>query len=578
MSDNWLEIKSEINKETKKIINGRLVHNNEDVIETFRKFLLFPLNNPALHLDGLEGRVMNALNKILIEGQAKKDNHSYFLELSKVEPFLRKILYFFNQTTFNSLSASRKGLFKFIEALNLHSAAIDFRNVPLESLTNNSNGLDQLAIVYKLRNTESHECDEWTSQEMHANIASVLATYLFIVDKYYDFIHSLIDSYFSETEKDFKVYLENLRTTFENKISRFVHIRGKEDFKLSEPSAIELNASLTLDQEHVERKGTIIDLRNNQVPEKRMFIWGDAGMGKTTSIEYIAYNDAQARLNDSLQPIPVYIALGLLTDKAISIKQTIFNKLEIDTSYGEKLLINGQINLFLDGVNEIPKDDNYGLRTIRHKEIQHLLNTYKSVFIILSNRPQDLNEFREIPVFLLQKMDIQQIREFVRKSIETNPSLFDIIFNALTQDDRLLKIVKTPLMLSRFIEIVRVSGELPKSEGEIIHFFIESLYRREKEEKKDANFDIKKIHRMLRYLGFTSLEKYGTNSGMTEDEILNIFVVCKNKYGFDIDTIYVLEIVTQLNILEKTDQLYTFAHQAYQDYFHSQEEKAIINL
>ncbi|HEY5588198.1 MAG TPA: hypothetical protein VIK86_04485, partial [Candidatus Paceibacterota bacterium] len=100
----------------------------------------------------------------------------------------------------------------------------------------------------------------------------------------------------------------------------------------------------------------------------------------------------------------------------------------------------------------------------------------------------------------------------------------------------------------------------------------------EKEEKKDANFDTKKIHRLLRYLGYESLEKKDTNSGMNEDEILNYFVECKNKYGFDTDTIYVLDISTQLGILEKRDDMYTFAHQAYQDYFHAQEEKSILGL
>ena len=65
---------------------------------------------------------------------------------------------------------------------------------------------------------------------------------------------------------------------------------------------------------------------------------------------------------------------------------------------------------------------------------------------------------------------------------------------------------------------------------------------------------------------------------MPEDEVLNYFVLCKKKYGFDIDTVYVLEIVTQLGILEQHEKMYTFAHQAYQDYFHAQEEKAILGL
>ncbi len=65
---------------------------------------------------------------------------------------------------------------------------------------------------------------------------------------------------------------------------------------------------------------------------------------------------------------------------------------------------------------------------------------------------------------------------------------------------------------------------------------------------------------------------------MTEDEVLNYFVRCKEKYSFTIDTSYVLEIATQLGILEKKDAMYTFAHQAYQDYYHAQEENAILGI
>lgn len=578
MLENWTIIKNEIFKETRTVVNGRFIRDHSEIIETLKDFLLFPLNNPQLHLDGLETRVLNAMDKILVEGLPKKDNHAYFLEIAKIEPLLRKLLYIVDQPLFNTLSQAKKGLHAFINALNLNPANVNLGASDPSLYTNDANFIDQIIIVYNLRNIESHQCAEWTNAEMHSKIQSILAVQLFIINKFFIEIHQIIDPYFSKAEKDFTNYLKAIRSHFEDKMKRFIHILGKEDLKLSEPSAVEVRSATIKDGDQIERKGTIQDLRNKEIPEKRMIIWGDAGMGKTTSMEYLSYVDAKAKLADENAPIPVYIPLGLLTDKLVSIKQTLFNKLEIDAEYGEKLLNSDKLNLYLDAINEIPKDENYSLRTLRYKEIQNLLNTYREPFIILSNRPQELNEFKTIPVFSLQKMDIDQIKEFISKNLEQFPELIVKVTDAILADPRLLSIVKTPLMLSRFIEIVRTEGEIPKSEGEIIHHFIESLYRREKEEKKDANFDLKKISRLLRHLGYMSLEKYGTNSGMTEDEVLNDFVATKTKYGFEIDTVYVIEVVTQLNILEKNDGLYTFSHQAYQDYFHSQEERALVNV
>ncbi|RYX89850.1 NACHT domain-containing protein, partial [bacterium] len=305
--------------------------------------------------------------------------------------------------------------------------------------------------------------------------------------------------------------------------------------------------------------------------------WGDAGMGKSTTLEYLAQADAEKKLKDSSNVLPVYISLGLLTEKEVSLKQSIFNRIGVEAAMGEKMLEEGRINLFLDAVNEIPKDFNNQLRTLRHKEIQKLLNDYKKCFIIVSNRPQDENYFKDIPVFQLQKLDREQIELFVKRNAD-DPPVEKIILNEIKNDERLEKIIMTPLMLSRLIEIVRVKGEIPKSEGEIIDKFIQSLYLREAEEKLDANFNKRVIHRLLRFLGYESLENKDTNSGMTEDEVLNYLVESKSKYGFEINTIYVLGIATQLGILEKRDEMYTFAHQAYQDYYHSQEERAILGL
>lgn len=574
--DKWVSIKEEIIKEVK----GSFFTTSEvleDLVNHFEKVLLFPLNRPELRLDGLESRVPNAMEKILLTGVSQTDAHAYFPDFGKIEPYLRKIYFLTDPQRYQQFSQSKKGLGSLIKELNLNLSNVDLKTATPASYKNDSNYADHLLRTYSLRNIESHQCETWTRKEFFENVESILIIYLFATKIYYSHLRSILNAFEVESEADFSEYLTTLKENFKNKIGRYVHIHGKEDLKLSVPYVVEQQLSPD-GKGRVERKGTVGDLRKYNIPEKRMLLWGDAGMGKTTTLEYLAYQDAEERLVNSNAKIPVYLALGLLTDKNVSVKQNIFNRLGIDNNYGERLLKEGRINLFLDAINEIPKDDNYQLKTLRQREIQNLLNDYKNTFTIISNRPQDINEFKSIPVFQLQKMNDAQIEIFLDKNTDGNNFIKQKILSEIKSDLRLKKIITTPLMLSRLIEIVKTEGDIPKSEGEIINRFIHTLYYREKEEKKDANFDVRKIHRLLRYLGYESLEKKGTNAGMVEDEVLNYFVDCKKKFGFEIDIIYVLEISTNLNILEKMDDMYTFAHQAYQDYYHSQEEKAILGI
>jgi hypothetical protein len=571
----WESIRKSIFDETKKIFGNKTDVELIQLIELFELVLSLQLNKPDLKLDGLESRISNSFQVILVDDARKNQKASSFPDFSKIEPYLRKILFLVNSPKYEKLDAERKGLMGFINAISLNPSNIDFEKVTEKDLFNKPNFIYHIFRVYKLRNLESHHCESWTSKELYENIESTLVVFLVAVDKWKLELLEIIKKENFIKEQDFKIYLNGVKDDFKNRIGRFVHIKGQEDIKLSQSFVIEsMNNN---DNERLERKGTVNDLRKSKVPENRMLIWGDAGMGKSTTLEFLAHTDAEKKLKDPTNNIPIYISLGLLTDKSISLKQVIFNKIGVDEVFGERMLNEGRINLFLDAINEIPRDDSNQIKTLRLREIQNLLKSYKGCFIIISNRPQEENVFKDVPVFQLQKMDMEQIEIFLNKNTD-NKKEATTILSEIKKDERLEKIIKTPLMLSRLVEIFKIKGEIPKSEGEIIDKFIFSLYSREMDEKKDANFNVKIIHRLLRNLGYESLEKKETNSGMTEDEVLNYFVDCKEKYGFTIDTVYVLETVTHLGILERRDNLYTFAHQAYQDYFHAQEEKGILGL
>ncbi|MGM0748324.1 MAG: NACHT domain-containing protein [Bacillota bacterium] len=571
--NNWIEIKKKINNETQQFFKTINDFNLNDSIELFEKVVTLPLLNTELGLDGLQTRVPNALYKIMVVDSGKDHSLSYFPDFAKVEPFLKKILYLINPTKYTELQNRNAGLAAYIDNLNLNPNNLSLSSSKIEDFLGGNSFDEHLIRVYNLRNIESHQCVEWTNKEFYENVQSILIFYVYSIHLNSSLLIPIVNV--EEESIDFSGYLNSVKEDFAARIGRFIHIRSQEDIKITHGYVKEIKADE--ENEESERKGTVEELRNHNVPENRMFIWGDAGLGKSTTLEYLAYIDADNYLENNSTKIPVYLSLGLLTDKSISIKQIIFKKIGVDSIIGEKMLEEGNINLFLDAVNEIPKDENYQLKTIRLREIKNIIDDYPNTFIIITDRPQEANTFKGIPVFHLLKMDRDQINEFLMKNTDDS-NLASLIFSEIEKDERIEKIIKTPLMLSRLIEIVKVENSIPKSEGEIIHHFITCLYKREQEEKMDSYFDSTKIHLLLRYLGYESLENKETNSGMTQDEVLNNFIKRKKEYGFDIDILYVLEKSTQLGILENRDGLYAFVHQAYQDYYHSQEEKGILEI
>ena len=68
--------------------------NIEEVVSCFLDFVQFPLDNESLNLDGIETRLMQSINNIFNEDVEKRELS--FSDFVKIEAYLRKILYFYD--------------------------------------------------------------------------------------------------------------------------------------------------------------------------------------------------------------------------------------------------------------------------------------------------------------------------------------------------------------------------------------------------------------------------------------------------------------------------------------------------
>ena len=550
-------------------------------LELFWKILHYHCDQKELQ--GINMRFPEAIKTIFDSNSNHSDITNSTSTLFKVEPLFKLILFIVNRNAFNDINKNKEGFASVLRAMGLIENNINLMKPP-SYYRNTGNYLEQIVQTYQLRNTESHNCEKWGRRELYNNIDSVLVAIFYGINKNKKKLLQKIEE-IQIDEIDVSPYMDELISYFKNKMKKFIMLNGEENLRIMDRYVMEnIECDEEDSEEEVEkvekieaRHGTIDELRNALVPEKRMIIWGEAGTGKSTVLEYLAYIDAQKRKSVDNESIPVLVPLGLLISKEDTLKNYIAKKLNVDELTLNNILKNGQVNLFLDGINEIPNDHFTKLRSIRLREIKLFLDEYKKCFVIITNRPNERNDFNNVPVFNLLKLTNEQMDIFLQKNAE-KPDTIKIITDSINENKRLKAIVRTPLMFSRLIDIVDATGKIPNSEGAIIGAFLDTILKRERFEKLESEFDVKRARYLLRAIAYNGLEDSSTNAGISEEKILSYMQKCMETYMFKVDTFYMLEMFVQLGILLKRDELYLFTHQAYQDYYYALEERAILGL
>jgi hypothetical protein len=123
-------------------------------------------------------------------------------------------------------------------------------------------------------------------------------------------------------------------------------------------------------------------------------------------------------------------------------------------------------------------------------------------------------------------------------------------------------------MLSHLMETVINTGEISNNEGAIIKQFLDGLFVRE-EEKDDLRFDSGIIQLLLAHLAKKFFERNEENAWMEDFQILKLFSKFLASLGTGTDTRYALQMSTQLGILVKNGNSYSFAHQKYLNHYYN---------
>ncbi|RKZ48482.1 MAG: hypothetical protein DRR00_19435 [Candidatus Parabeggiatoa sp. nov. 3] len=184
----------------------------------------------------------------------------------------------------------------------------------------------ELKTIYELRNALAHSNatieyqdgaePKKMNDECHFcfDIKASVNAYLFVTYKYAPKLKLFFEK---QAEPDMTPYLKSVQSEFDEGQSHFIHIKGKFEDIIHAKTIKDIEViSLDIDEDTVENLRQEVKRKGI----RKMVVVGNAGMGKTTTTQYLASSDAEILLNryDNLSmgnPLPIYIALKNFKDE-----------------------------------------------------------------------------------------------------------------------------------------------------------------------------------------------------------------------------------------------------------------------
>lgn len=600
----WVHIKKNLIKEIKTTINTiDPAFNVEEIVGLYLKTLKYSITIPHKDdLEGLENIVMDTLDKCFVKDKISKISIGAFCK--NFEQFVKKMYYILEESEaiealFHLDSKKQHALTPFLSKLNkvkpiyidnngaevleaqfakiengkpkykinrdtekksyvrLYPSSLSFdKYTDLDDLELNSKYQNDFKLhllkAIILKNEQSHQAPDSSRLKLMENLHSTLIAELWIVDFFKKELTNAIRIVNFRT-RDFGSYIDSEIEKYKKQSSKFVSLNLKE---LTTVAGNQGESIFT----------------DSLVSEKirRIRILGQGGSGKTTTLEYLFYKDAlNWKNNQSNSKLPVIVSLANLS-VGESIIENISKKINIEESYAEELLSTNDLNLFLDGVNEILT--NRESKKIKLQEIGSLIDDYPELSIVISDRYEFdsyQNNMFNVPTYLIQKLSENQIQEFVEKYCYGSNELSKKVMSTLKSKTGIQELLLRPLVLTRAIEIIKIDNDLPEKEGQIIEKFLDILLRREKDEKKDPLLNITHFKLLLSYAAnniWVSNDK--SNVPIHEFSFNKLLTKAADEFGLEKSNAgYITRIGYELEILSKNDEHIQFYHQSYMEFF-----------
>ncbi|MBI5669304.1 MAG: HEAT repeat domain-containing protein [Chloroflexi bacterium] len=291
----------------------------------------------------------------------------------------------------------------------------------------------------------------------------------------------------------------------------------------------------------------------------RFVLTGAPGTGKTAVLRYLVLSAAHAyRATPTAAPLPLFLRLTQWKNEpSFEAFVRAHWPLRGDPI---RLLAQGKVSLFLEGLNEIEYDREAKIALLR----EWLVGPNTPQRVVVTCREADYTPSTDLNLPVVQTVDLntENIREFVKHYLD-EPEASEFLAQVVPTDDNrpqlhyIYQMARNPFLLSALIAVYLRSPDhiLPPNMGQLLKRLVDELWASRPSTASDVPFVI--VETALADLAFNMI-----------DADMPVYVpqtyVLQN-----IGQEMILEAALAANLLKSDDNQIRFSHQLLQDYFAS---------
>jgi len=518
------------------------------------ELLKFRLDDPSLAEVGLQ--ILGSLSSHFRDKQYTKISDRF-------EPFAKLVLKLTRPKQYADLAAKYPrgvNLGAMLQACELAEdkeirawAACPWQRFPPEGLRGEPDFKEQLAWAYRFRNTEDHLAPELSLVQQAKVVEGVCVSLVWLVAKFQGEIRpALLRERFSDHLR--RVRDDPARTTLATKgVELTVRPRSAEEYRVGNPLLPVLNAPAA-----EEEIGVFTLPETNRVT----IIEGEAGAGKTTALELIAWHRADRLLRgeDHTARLPVFVRLK-------ACESSLAARLEEDPSLGRpgpSEVPWNSLLLLVDGLNEVSQEVQSRFQT----EVQELLERHPGLRLVVTGRLNSVRGEYPAAIVRLQPLSDERLAELIGK-VAPDGDQARAILAAILRTPGLLALARTPFYAAALTSLAD-SEDLATltSRAAVVRACIRRFLRREENQASAgvARTKLEKKELLLARLAFET--KSAGESAFPQSRTRKVLEDSKEQLAPGLDVLDFIEELTVNHALERLpDGRLAFAHDIYQDYF-----------
>ncbi len=312
---------------------------------------------------------------------------------------------------------------------------------------------------------------------------------------------------------------------------------------------------------------SVIQLARN-VP--RLFLRGNPGTGKSTSLDKVFEENLKNALNDfDKGKVPVLVEAKNYSN-ADDIKKYIIKALRLEPEWFDMFMERFDSVIMIDGLNEIKPNLIHKARI----EIKEILDRYVNPYYIITSRTYNYESYKiedahnlNIKIYDVSPLDEKEIRDYINR-VTQKPRVAKEIWMQIRENQNIRSLVSNPMYL-RMILVVAYEDQkrkrIPRSKGELYHRFMNKLL--DWEEKQYEAWEIHQKHNkrtkkfIISHLAYHMIHKR-TISEEEAIELLN-----EKIRNYDIARRFLEELKLNYLIKQAETGNLSFIHDTYSEYF-----------